>query len=177
MIMNFLTKISVLIDKSNLILGRTTAWLTLAIILLTALTVIQRYIFSENYAWEVELIFYIHSFIFLASAGYVLQTNSHVRIDILYEKMSERQKAIYNLIGTILFLLPVCITIMYFSYDFISNSWHIREKSREYNGLPATYILKSFIWLFSLSLIAQGISTIITGIKTIKGCNSNKDIK
>lgn len=155
------------IDQFNLTLGRSVAWLALAMVLLTALTVVQRYIFATNFIWQSELIIYFHSILFLASAGYTLQTGSHVRVDVFYERMSERKQACFDLFGTIFFLIPVAIAIAYFSYDFIINSWSIYEGSREYNGLPAIYLLKSGIWLFSATLILQAISLIYKNISKL----------
>jgi TRAP-type mannitol/chloroaromatic compound transport system permease small subunit len=155
------------IDRANLFLGRTTAWLTLAMAIGMTITVIQRYLFASNYVWETELILYLHAFVFLASAGYTLQSDCHVRVDIIYEHLSNKAKAVVTIMGTLFLLFPVCFCISYYAHEFIISSWYILENSREYDGMPGVYILKSFIWLFSGTLILQGISTLITNSRTL----------
>jgi len=111
----------------------------------------------------------MHAILFLAAAGYTLQEDKHVRVDVLYQSLSVRNKAIVNLVGTLIFLLPVCFAISYLSYDFILSSWKIREASAEYNGMQGVYLLKSCIWVFTFSLILQGLSNIAKSIITLKG--------
>lgn len=156
------------INNINIIIGKAVSWLTLAMVLLMFFNVIARYIFSLNLIWQQELVIFMHAIIFLAGGGYTLLCNKHVRVDIFYQKLSEKGKAIVNIAGTILLLIPVSGTIIYFSYDFVISSWQLYEKSPEYNGVHGIFILKTFIWIFASCLILQGVSVILTGIKTIR---------
>jgi len=110
----------------------------------------------------------MHAILFLATAGYTLLDDKHVRVDVLYQQLNKRKKAIVELVGTIIFLFPVCIAIGYFSFEFISSSWEIKESSSEYNGMPGVFVLKSFIWVFCFTLTLQGISTICKSIITLR---------
>lgn len=159
-----LEKISKFADETNNILGRIFAWLSLGIVLVTFLTVIERYLFGSSEAWQNELIRYMHAALFLGAAGYALKHDSHVRVDIFYLKFSDKGKALVNLLGCIFLLIPFILTLTIYSWSFVSASWAIAEGSREFNGLGAVYILKSFILLFCFTLLLQSISIICNSI-------------
>lgn len=161
-------KLAQIIDNINLNIGRAVAWLTLGMVLVTFISVVQRYVFSANAIWQTELVGYMHGIVFMAAAGYTLLRDSHVRIDLFYQNFSEKRKAWINLIGTIIFLFPTCVMLVYFSWDFVLSSWRIFESSSEYGGLPGVFILKTFIWFFAATFALQGISTLIKSIDVIR---------
>lgn len=167
--MQQLQKISDSIDRLNSFLGRAISWLALAMVLLMFFNVVSRYVFNLNLVWQQELVGFMHAILFLVAAGYTLLDDKHVRVDVIYQSLSEHKKAIVNLVGTIIFLLPVCIAITYFSNDFIISSWKIYESSSEYNGMKGVFLLKSCIWIFTLTLALQGVSTICKSLIIIKG--------
>ena len=148
------------IDKVNIKIGKSFSWLLLFMVVLTCIIVILRYLFSIGFIWMQELVRFFYAMVFMACAAYTLAEDEHVRVDIIYANLSSKAKAIINTIGTIFFLLPVCIAILYYSFDYVINSWVQLEGSLEERGLHAVFILKSFIWLFSISLILQGCSII-----------------
>ncbi len=156
-----------MIDKINAYIGRWFAWLVLAMVLLTVLRVIQRYFFASNAVWQSELVLFLHSFVFLVLAGFTLQLDKHVRVDVLYERFSERRKAWVNLIGTLLFLLPLCGTLLYVSYNYVLESWRIHEASREHDGMPGFFILKTFIWGYAITLALQGVVIVTSSFQAI----------
>jgi len=124
--------------------------------------------FQSNHIWAGELIQFMHAVVFLSVAGYALKDDEHVRVDLLYERFSVRKKAIVNLFGCIFLLLPVCVALFYFSYDLISSSWAIFERSRESDGLPGVFILKSFIWVFAAFLSLQSVSIVMKSLITLR---------
>ena len=148
------------IDKVNIKIGKSFSWLLLFMVVLTCIIVILRYLFSIGFIWMQELVRFFYAMVFMACAAYTLAEDEHVRVDIIYANLSSKAKAIINTIGTIFFLLPVCIAILYYSFNYVINSWVQLEGSLEERGLHAVFILKSFIWLFSISLILQGCSII-----------------
>jgi TRAP-type mannitol/chloroaromatic compound transport system permease small subunit len=161
-------KLADIIDRLNLRIGRAVAWLTLAMVMVMVVSVVQRYVFSATVIWQAELVRYCHAVIFMSAVGYTLLRDSHVRIDLFYQNYSDKKKALTNIIGTILFLFPVCISLIYFSWGFVINSWAIAEASTEYGGLPGVFLLKTFIWVFAILFILQGISTIIKSLDKLK---------
>ena len=148
------------IDKVNIKIGKSFSWLLLFMVVLTCIIVILRYLFSIGFIWMQELVRFFYAMVFMACAAYTLAEDEHVRVDIIYANLSSKAKAMINTIGTIFFLLPVCIATLYYSFNYVINSWVQLEGSLEERGLHAVFILKSFIWLFSISLILQGCSII-----------------
>ncbi len=148
------------IDKVNIKIGKSFSWLLLFMVVLTCIIVILRYLFSIGFIWMQELVRFFYAMVFMACAAYTLAEDEHVRVDIIYANLSSKAKAIINTTGTIFFLLPVCIATLYYSFNYVINSWIQLEGSLEERGLHAVFILKSFIWLFSISLILQGFSII-----------------
>ena len=112
--------IAKVIDGVNDAVGRWVAWLTVFMVLVTVIIVVLRYGFSIGFIWMQESVRFMHGFVFLLCASYTLLHNGHVRVDIFYAKMSARGKARVDIIGTVLFLIPVCLAILIYSYDYRS---------------------------------------------------------
>ena len=89
-----LSAISSLIDRVSISTGRVTAWLTLAMVLVTFLIVIMRYVFDSGFIWLQESLVWMHAVVFMLGAAYTLQMEEHVRVDIFYRRMSTRGRAI-----------------------------------------------------------------------------------
>ena len=157
------------INKTNIILGKFFSWSLLIMVILTFVIVILRYLFNIGFIWMQELVRYLYASVFMVCAAYTLAEDEHVRVDIFYSKLSEKRKNIVNVIGSLIFLLPVCFITFYYSFSYVINSWQQLEGSLEERGLHAVYIMKTFIWLFAFMLFAQGISIIYSGIKKIRG--------
>ena len=97
-----------------------------------------------------------------------LQKDKHVRVDVLYLNMSERKRALVDLLGSLFLLLPVCWVIFYYSWSYVINSWVQMEGSIEERGLHLVFIMKTFIWLFSFLVSLQSVATIINSFHIIK---------
>ena len=119
-----------------------------------------------------ESVRFMYAGVFLLCAGYTLQKDKHVRVDVLYLNMSERKRALVDLLGSLFLLLPVCWVIFYYSWSYVINSWVQMEGSIEERGLHLVFIMKTFIWLFSFLVSLQSVATIINSFHIIK--NSKK---
>ncbi|MDH6085742.1 TRAP transporter small permease subunit [Umezakia ovalisporum] len=108
----------------------------------------------------IEAQWYIFDLIFLLGAGYTLKANEHVRVDVFYSNWLPKGKALADLVGTVLFLIPFSIMVIFFSWDSIVASWQIWETSPDPDGLPR-YPIKTMIIICFVLLIFQGISQII----------------
>jgi TRAP-type mannitol/chloroaromatic compound transport system permease small subunit len=148
--------------------GKTVAWLTFVMVLLTFFIVVMRYGFNLGWIWLQESVSYLHAMVFMLAAAWTLQTDDHVRVDIFYRKRSERQQAMINLLGTLVFLVPVCLFMLSISWDYVATSWAGREGSREAGGLEFVYLQKSLILLLPALLLLQGFETIRSSIKTLQ---------
>ena len=141
--------------------GRFLAWLVLAMAMLTALIVVLRYGFNIGSILAQESVTYLHGCMFLLGAGYALKADAHVRVDIFYRDASARTKAWVNSLGGIVFLLPLCAFILASSWDYVSESWGMREVSPEPGGIPAVYLLKGLLPLAAVNLALQGIAEVL----------------
>lgn len=147
-----------LFDATSTVVGDAARWLALALVIVTATVVIQRYVFGFASTKLQESIIYLHALLFLLSSGVTLLADGHVRVDIIYSKLSERGKAWTDLIGTYLALFPMALLILWVSTPYINASWRILERSRESDGLPLVFILKTAIPVFAVLMIIQGLS-------------------
>jgi len=155
-------------DKISIRVGHAASWMTLILVLVTMYDVIMRYVFKAGSIWIQESEWHLFAANFMLAASWTLLRNGHVRVDLFYVKFSTKTKAWIDLIGSILFLLPFCILIVYSSIPFVFDSWAMLEGSSDPGGLPARYILKSVIPLTFILLALQGISEIIKNAAVIR---------
>lgn len=141
--------------------GLALAWLSLGMAILTAVIVLLRYGFNLGSITAQEAVIYMHGCLFMLGAAYTLKTDGHVRVDILHQNFSTRTRAWVNSIGGIVFLLPLCVFIFGVSWNYVIESWAIRESSPEPGGIPAVFLLKSLLPLMALNLLLQGVSEIL----------------
>lgn len=149
--------------------GRLLAWLVLAMALLTALIVVLRYGFNIGFVPGQEAVTYMHGTLFLLGAAYALKTGAHVRVDIFYREFSHRTRAWVNSLGGIVFLLPLCAFIVASSWDYVAESWSMRESSPEPGGIPAVFLLKTLIPLAAINLALQGIAEVLRNALFLAG--------
>ena len=166
--MSFLNKVSKMINNLNIKIGRLFSWCLLFMVFLTCLIVVLRYLFNIGFIWMQELVMFLYAAVFLICAAYTLAEDAHVRVDIFYSKLSLKKKSIVNLLGSLIFLIPVCYITFYYSYSYVINSWSQFEGSLEERGLHAVFIMKTFIWIFAFMLFFQGISIIVNSIKKVR---------
>ena len=144
-------------DKISIVSGRITSWLTFFMVVVTVTVVVMRYVFD--------------AVVFMVGAAYTLQQDEHVRVDIFYRSMSERRRAWVDLVGALLFLLPLCVFLGYKSWDFVAVSWQLAESSREPGGMPFPFVplLKSALLVMPALLVLQGLSTLIRALQVLWG--------
>jgi len=158
-----------LIDLLNERLGRAIAWLALVMVLVQFAVVVLRYMFGFGSIMMQESVVYLHGILFMAGAGYTLLHGGHVRVDVFYRDASPRTRALVDLIGVVIFLLPVCALIWWGSWSYIQTSWQVLEGSRETSGIQAVYLLKTTILVFTVLMALQGIAMGLRALMVIKG--------
>ena len=164
-----LRKVAQAIHALNEHVGRAAAWLTTLLMLLVCFDVVVRYLFNETQAWIMELEWHLFGLIFLLGAGYAFRHDRHVRVDLFYAKFSPKDKALVNLIGGILFLIPWTAVLIYVSFEYATIAYKIGEGSPDPGGLPARYIIKYAITFGMTLLFLQGLASIIDSWLVIKG--------
>jgi len=141
--------------------GRTASWLSLLMVLVTFTVVVLRYAFDLGWIAMQESITYMHAVLFLTGAAYTLRHQGHVRVDIFYRRFSQRTQAWVDLLGTLLLLMPVCLFILFVSWEYVAQSWSLYEGSREAGGLDGVFLLKSMILVMAGLLVLQGIAIVL----------------
>tara|TARA_Y100001949_G_scaffold169754_1_gene170073 strand:+ start:38869 stop:39414 length:546 start_codon:yes stop_codon:yes gene_type:complete len=165
------------IDAVNARFGQACAWLTLFLVLGTAVVVVLRYGFGIGATALQEAVLYAHALVFMGAAAWVLQRNGHVRVDIFYQRFTPRYQALVEVLGTLLFLLPVCLFLGWASWDYVANSWATLEGSSESGGLKFVYLQKSIILVLVICLILQGFSEIIKAGYAMAGRLPEQEVK
>ena len=142
-------------------LGQAVAWLTLVMVLLTSCVVLLRYGFNIGSVALQESIVYLHGIVFLLAMAYTADSDQHVRVDIFYRGFAPRTQAWINCLGSLVFLLPFAIYLLWVTWPFFLNAWHIKETSAEAAGLPFVYVLKGLLPLAAASLVLQAVGQIL----------------
>ena len=140
-------------------------------VVITFIVVVMRYVFDAGLIWVQESVVWMHAVVFMLGAAYTLRDEEHVRVDIFYRAMSERRRALVDLIGVVIFLMPLCIFFAWQSFDFVTASWSIRESSRESGGMPYPFvpILKTVLLLMPVTVALQGLSLLLRSLKSLRG--------
>ena len=142
-------------------IGRAVSWLTLAMVLVTFLVVVLRYAFNLGWIWLQESVTYMHALVFMLGSAYTLGENEHVRVDILYNRFSERGRAWVNCIGTLFLLVPFCGLILFTGWDYVDSAWAVHEGSPQAGGLDGVYLLKTVILVMPVLLLLQGLTNFL----------------
>jgi TRAP-type mannitol/chloroaromatic compound transport system permease small subunit len=164
-----LHNIATRIDAANEWIGRSIAWLTLAMVLVTFVVVVMRYAFSLGSIALQESITYMHALVFMLGAAYTLKREGHVRVDIFYQKMAPRRRAWVDFLGALLFLVPMFAFVIWVSWNYVLSSWSLLEGSPEAGGLPAVFLLKTIILIMPILMLGQGLSMAARSLLIILG--------
>ena len=147
-----------LIDGLNEYIGIIVSWLTTLMVLVVFYDTVMRYAFKKGNVAIQELEWHLFAVVFLIGAAYALKHGAHVRVDIIFTRLSARTKAWIDFIGSIFFLIPFAVIVIYSTQNFIANSWEVREMSPDPGGLPARYVLQAMIPAGFILLVLQATS-------------------
>ena len=148
--------------------GRVIAWLAAAMALFTSIVVVMRYGFNTGSIAGQEAVTYLHATLFMLGAAFALKTDAHVRVDIFYRRFSPLTRAWVNALGSVVFLLPLCVLIVLISSDYVQQAWRIREISADSGGIPGIFLLKSLIPAMAFTLLLQGVAEILRNLAVLQ---------
>ena len=166
--MTLLLKLSQLIDWLNERVGKGAFWLVLIVALISAGNASYRFVFNDSSNGLLEIQWYLFAAIFLLCSPYTLQKNEHVRIDVLSSKLSPRGLAVIDIVGTLFFLLPMVITVLWLSLPLVADSYKIQEMSSNAGGL-IRWPVKALLPIGFTLLALQGISELIKRVAFLAG--------
>lgn len=161
------------VEALNDVIGRLLRWLTLVMVLMGAYNAIARYLtrsFSVALSSNAlnELQWYAFSLIFLLGAAYGFRHDVHVRVDVLYNRLSDRGRAWIDIVGTTFFLLPFSFLMLYVAWPTVRASWAVRETSPDPGGLPR-YPIKAVILVCFFLLVLQGLAHLVRQVQVLRG--------
>ncbi len=157
------------IDRINAAVGRAATWCCLFIVAVEFAIVVMRYVFGVGSIAVQESVLYAQAALFMLAAAWTLQVGGHVRIDIFYAQAKPRTRALIDLCGALVFLLPFAVVLAIVAIPYVARSWTILERSREASGLPFVYLLKTLIPVFALLIGLQGVAQAIRAALALIG--------
>ena len=150
-------------------IGYLTGILLILMILNVAYDVVMRYAFHNSSIGMQEVEWHLFAVIILYGTGYALRHNAHVRVDFLYDRFHFKTKALINIFGTLLFLIPLALLIIYGSYEFVMDAYTTNEISEDPGGLPYRWMIKAQIPLAFIFLLFCAVNYIISNINIYRG--------
>ena len=165
--MQGLLKLSRAIDYVNDRFGEVANWLVLFACLISAGNAASRYLFSASSNAWLEIQWYLFAGMVLFGGPYTLKVNEHVRVDLFFSAVSERTRIWIDIMGCLVFLLPICVILVYFTWPWFLDSWRIDEQSSNAGGLvrwPVKLLLPVGFTLMAL----QGVSEIIKRVAALE---------
>lgn len=166
--MQGLLRLSGLIDTVNGWIGRLTMWLVLASVLISAGNAIMRKAFDIGSNAYLEIQWYLFSAVFLLGSGYVWLKNAHVRIDFISSKLSKRTNTIIDILGIVIFTIPLSLILIYLSWPVFERAWVSGEMSQNAGGLIRWPVLLLIPVGFAI-LAVQCVSELIKRIAYLTG--------
>jgi len=163
-----LTKIEKVINRLVDGMGNFLAVVLLLMVLNVTFDVMMRYLFHASSVGMQEMEWHLFSIIILYGVGVALQHEAHVRVDFLYDRMRLKTKSLINITGTILFLMPLSLLILFGSFAFVSDAYVINEISEDPGGLPYRWIIKSMIPLAFGFLLLSATGYILKNIQQLR---------
>lgn len=175
--MNFLKKLIISCDRLNEWVG--SIIVSLAVFLFIGVifsNVVMRYVFNTSFVFMAELEWHVFAFIFLIGAGFTLLHDGHVRVDIFYSMMTERQQAWINFLGVILLLFPSCYLVLTTTIPWVIDAYRIGERSIDPGGFPARFIIKSALPVGYFLILFQGILLMLKSFLVLIGSPTEQEI-
>ncbi len=167
--MNSLHKFEQAIGRLSGAFGWLAAWLCVAMICVVFVDVIARYVFAAGSIAMQEMEWHLFAAMFLLGAAYAMREDANVRVDIFYARMSPRKKAVVDILGTLLFVIPMCSLILFSSYDFVAYSYQIQEVSADPGGLPYRFAFKALLPLAYFLVLLQSLAVISRNVRVLAG--------
>jgi len=158
---NTVARIADGIDRITAAIGRIATWCSLYVVAAEFAVVVLRYVVGFGSIRLQESVLYAHAGLFMLAAAWTLQIDGHVRVDVFYARNTPRARAIVDLLGSVVFLLPFATVLFILSLPYVERSWRILEGSPQPSGLPLVYLLKAIILVFAASIGLQGLAQAI----------------
>lgn len=156
-----MARVADILDGLNRALALGVRWLALAMVMVQFAIVVGRYVFGVNSIAVQESVLYLHATLFMLAAGYTLQVDKHVRVDVFYARASAGARRRIDIFGHAVLLLPSMAALLYWSWPSVRNSWKILEGPMSVGGIEAVFLMKSLIPAFCILVMLQSVAILI----------------
>lgn len=160
------------VERSVVSIGNIVRWSVLALVIITVVDVFLRYFLKAGNIALQELEWHLFAVLFLFGSASTLASDQHVRVDVLYSRFSQRGKTLINVFGSLFFLLPFCLVVVWASSGFVMQSFEVMEGSADPGGLPFRFLAKAMIPIGFSLLIVMSLAQVVAQLKTLF---ANKD--
>lgn len=167
--LNALASLADRLDWFSERVGRRVMWLAALLVLVQFTVVVLRYAFGTSFIWLQESVIYVHATLFMLTMGYTFLHDGHVRVDVLSARWSARRRAVVELLGVMIAVLPFCALVVWASWSYVAVSWRMGEGPLFVGGLPFQPALKTLIPVMAVLLGLQGVSVACRAILVIAG--------
>ena len=173
--MSVLLKAEAAIERFSTWIGYFSAALLLLLVCNVFYDVIMRYLFNDVSIGMQELEWHLYSMIFLFGVSYTLQTDGHVRVDVIYERIGAKGRAIVDIFGTLVFLWPFCFLVADYGIGFANDAYEIMEQSGDPGGLPYRWVIKSMITISFICVLISSLGYLLRSINELLGLKQGHD--
>lgn len=165
-------KIEMLYDRFSKILGHCTAIIMIMMLLNVFYDVVMRYLFKSGSIAMQEMEWHLFSVVLLIGISYALFEDGHVRVDLIYDNLTAQKKAVINIVGSIVFLIPFSLLIAFGSIDFVIEAYQTNEISGDPGGLTHRWIIKALVPGSFFLLVFSTVGVIIKNINLYRGVHT-----
>ncbi|HFG2059698.1 TPA: TRAP transporter small permease subunit [Vibrio cholerae] len=156
-----------LFNRLSDLLGWLSSILFILLVANVVYDVVMRYAFNDVSIAFQELEWHLFATVFLLGIPYTIKAGGHVRVDLFYERLSMKAQAVIDILGTLFFLLPFCLLVVYFGIDFAKESYALGETSGDPGGLPYRWIIKAMIPVSFTFMAISGVGLIIHSLNKV----------
>jgi len=164
-----------LVSKINKRIGEWLQWFVIAIIVVVLIDIIMRFIVNRPVMWTRDIVIMLACAMYVLSWADIERRNTHIRVDLIYERLSVRGKAIADLVSVIIFFLPLMLLLAYVSFSWAVESWRISEKSTETFWYPPLAPLRTIVFIAVCLYILQVIAQMAEYLRVIKNNDPDRE--
>lgn len=157
------------LDRLGRAVGKTVRWIAVLLVLIQLAVVVLRYAFGTSYIWLQESVLYTNATLFMLAIGYTFLVDQHVRVDLLYAGWSARTRALADLLGILLAVLPFCGLLIWASWGYVAVSFRMGEGPMQVGGLPLLPWLKALIPTMAGLLALQALAIALRCLAVLAG--------
>lgn len=157
------------LDRVGRVAGKAVRWLAVLLVLIQFAVVVLRYAFGTSYIWLQESVLYTNATLFMLTIAYTFVVDQHVRVDLFYARWSARRRALVDLLGILLAVLPFCGLVIWASWGYVAVSFRMGEGPMQVGGLPLLPWLKSLIPAMATLLTLQALAIALRCLAVLTG--------